>query len=376
LADDGVKERGISHAKYLAALTAQERHSINERAREQGEEEHKEFREKFQAGQCWVCDEALSAFDPTKPCPHWLLRPNGFGKEHFELITQRYSLTRLEHYLRWVANEEAFAKNINDLADEGSGKLVELTIKYKNLQWAFSCSSSDLGGHDGGGEHSKRPHWHFQMYVDDKPLIRYNDFHLPLSELDVGLLEHMRANPGKIRRRFAGGTSMGDVLHPSTLERLVTLGQSATKDSEVVSAPIELSTIMVAEPGKTIKGEDIYNLIEAAKAERVTITSKLRELRGASITTVVSPGDGVVRQAVRSGRKRKRGDRSEVEADRAWREPQAENRSCYLKLRAARRHLFCLIALKTTAPSFRIQHPSDQPSSSRLKAPSFAKSPR
>jgi hypothetical protein len=73
--------------------------------------------------------------------------------------------------VRWVANEEAFAKNINDLADEGTGKLVELTVKYKNLEWSFSCGAPDLAGHVGGGEPSKAPHWHFQMYVDGKPFV-------------------------------------------------------------------------------------------------------------------------------------------------------------------------------------------------------------
>jgi hypothetical protein len=320
MTDDGIKQRGLAYAEYLSALSAEEQGRINERARKQGEEEHKAFHEQFQAGRCWVCGEALSAFDPAKPCPHWLLKPEGFGKGHFEQLARKYSLIRLEHYLRWVANEEAFAKNINDLADEGSVKLVELTIKYKNLQWSFSCTASDLSGHDGGGEHSKRPHWHFQMYVDDKPFIRYNDFHLALSERDVGLLEHIRNNAGKVRKRFAGGTSMGDVLHPSTLEQLVSLGRSASEDDEVKAAPIELNTIMIAEPGTTINGEDIYNLIQAAKAENVTVTSKLRELQGANITTMVSPGDGVVAQAVRSGRKRKRGDQLQTLADREWRE--------------------------------------------------------
>jgi hypothetical protein len=318
MTDDSIKQRGLAYAEHLSTLSPEERERNNDRARKQGEEEHKAFRGKFQTGQCWVCGEALSAFDASKPCPHWLLKPNGFGKEHFELITQKYSLIRLEHYLRWVANEEAFAKNINDLADEGSGKLVELTIKYKNLQWSFSCSASDLSGHEGGGEHSKRPHWHFQMYVDDKPFIRYNDFHPALSEPDVGLLEHMRNNPGKVRRRFAGGAGMGDVLHPSTLEQVVNMGRSVASDDETKAAPIELSTILIAEPGGTIKGEDIYNLIQAAKAENVTITSKLRKLQGADITTIVSRGDGVVAQAVRSGRKR--GDRSQAMADREWRE--------------------------------------------------------
>jgi hypothetical protein len=319
--DEAVKQRGLAYAEYLSGLSQEELERINERNRKQGGEEHKAFREKFQAGQCYVCGDALDAFDPAKPCPHWLLKPSGFGKEHFELIIQKYGLIKLEHYLRWVANEGAFAKNINDLADEGSGKLVELTIRFKNLQWSFSCSASDLSGHDGGGEHSKRPHWHFQMYVDEKPFIRYNDFHAALFEQDIGLLEHTRNNPGKVRRRFAGGTSMGDVLHPSTLEQVVAMGRSASTDDQANAAPIELNTIVIAEPGKTIKGEDLYNLIQAAKAENVTVTSKLRGLQGANITTIVSAGPGVVAQAVRSGgRRRKRDNRLQVQADREWRE--------------------------------------------------------
>lgn len=304
----------------LSNLSPEERQHMSECNRKQGEEEHKAFHEKFQSGQCWICGDALTAFNSDKPCPHWLLKPDGFGKDHFGLLTQKYSLIKLEHYLRWVANEEVFAKNINDLADEGSGKLVELTIKYKNLQWSFSCGSGDLSGHEGGGEHSKRPHWHFQMYVDDKPFIRYNDFHAPLSDEDVDFLEHMHRNPKKVRRRFAGGAGMGDVLHESTLEQVVSLGRSGTTNEEADAAPIELSTIMIAEPGTTIKGEDIYNLIQAAKAEKVTVTSKLRELKGANIVTLVSPGPGVVTQAVRSGRKRKGSDRLLVQQDREWRE--------------------------------------------------------
>jgi hypothetical protein len=54
---------------------------------------------------------------------------------------------------------------------------------------------------------------------------------------------------------------MGDVLDVSTLEQVVAMGRSATTDDEANAAPIELNTIMIAEPGKTIKGEDIYNLI-------------------------------------------------------------------------------------------------------------------
>jgi hypothetical protein len=220
--------------------------------------------------------------------------------------------------LRWVANEEAFAQNINDLADEGTGRLVELTIKYKNIEWSFSCGASDLDGHEGGGEHSKRPHYHFQMYLDGKPFIRYNDFHLALSAEDVGFLEYKRANPSKVKRRIAGGAGMDELLDESTVEHLVTMARSGTTDDDVENAPIKIDTLVFAEPGKTIRGEDIHNLIQAAKKEGVTVSSKMRELKGVNIQTIVSPGPGVVQQATRSGRKKRKDShlRAQVRARR------------------------------------------------------------
>jgi len=67
------------------------------------------------------------------------------------------------------------------------------------------------------------------MYVDGKPFIQYNDFHLPLSEADVGFLEYMRQNPGKVRRRLPGGAGMNEVLDEYTLEHLVRMGAFRNK---------------------------------------------------------------------------------------------------------------------------------------------------
>jgi len=312
------KERGLEIAKALASMSPEARARINERNQRETLEHHKRFSEAFKAGQCYVCGNALASFDEAKPCLHWLLKPAGFCKEHFERLAEQRSLIALEYYLRWVANEDAFAKNINDLADEGTGKLVELTIRYKNLEWSFSCGANDLSGHEGGGEHSKRPHYHFQMHVDGKPFIRYSDFHLPLSEGDFGFLEYMRQNPGKVRRRLAGGAGMNEVLDEENLEHLVRTGRSGPDDE---STGIKVNTLIMADPGKTIRGEDLYNLIQAAKAEGVTVASKVHELKGVSVQTVVTPGPGVVRQATRSGRKR-RGDPQVRAQDRAWREKQ------------------------------------------------------
>jgi hypothetical protein len=112
---------------------------------------------------------------------------------------------------------------------------------------------------------------------------------------------------------------MNEVMDESMLEHLVTMGRSGTTEEEAESAPIKLDTIILAEPGKTIRGEDIYNLIQQAQAEGVTATSKLRDLKNVNVQTCVSPGPGVVRQAPRCGRKR-RGDQQLRAQDRAWRE--------------------------------------------------------
>jgi hypothetical protein len=315
-----IRERAQSFAQFMASLPPEEIARVNELNRKKATEEHKQFSEAFKAGRCSFCDQALTTFDSAKPCRHWLLKPEGVRKEHIEQVGTQFSLGTLENYLRWVANEEAFAKNINDLADEGTGKLLESTIKYKNLEWSFSCGESDLSGHEGGGEHSKRPHWHFQMYADGRPFVRYNDFHLPLPEADTGFLEFMRANPGKLQRRLAGGAGMNEVLDESTLDQLVTMGRSGATDDEVENAPIQLDTFIMAQPGKTISGKEVHDLIQQARAEGVTATSKLRGMKNVSVKTLVSPGPGVVWKAPRSGRKRRHGDPQLRSQDRAWRE--------------------------------------------------------
>lgn len=306
-------------AQFMASLPREEINRINELNRNEALAQHKAFSEAFKVGSCSFCGDTLASFDVDRPCRHWLLKPEGVRKEHVERLAKEMSWSILENYVRWVANEEAFAQNINDLADEGTGKLLELTVKHKNLEWSFSCGATDLAGHEGGGEHSKLPHWHFQMYVDGKPLVRYNDFHLPLSEADVGFLEFMRNHPGKVHRRLAGGAGMSEVFHESILEELVAKARSGVTDEEVERAPIKLDTIIMADPGTTIRGEDIYNLIQSARAEGVTATSKMRELKNAKVQTMVSAGPGVVRQAPRSKRKRGR-DKEASERERAWRE--------------------------------------------------------
>ena len=73
-------------------------------------------------------------------------------------------------------------------------KIIELTIRYQNISWSFSCGESDYQGHP-TSQHTKYPHYHLQMLVDHRQLINFNDFHLPLHDKDIWSIELKRKIP-------------------------------------------------------------------------------------------------------------------------------------------------------------------------------------
>ena len=141
------KSEGRAFAEFIRNMTQEKREETNRKQLEHAEKEFQEFQTAFNAGGCYMCGHALTHFDAANPCLHWLLRPAGFTKRHFPDLANACSFFQIQSYLRWVANHEAFAQNINDLAVEGTGKLIELTIRYGEFEWAFSCGESDYAGH-------------------------------------------------------------------------------------------------------------------------------------------------------------------------------------------------------------------------------------
>lgn len=166
------RKKGQDFAKWLQSRSKEEREEGNRKGREQAETDHKEFQEAFRAGKCFACKDDLTSFHKDRPCVHWLLKPNGFTKWHFPDVANKFSCSQIQAFLRWVASEEAFARNINDLSDEGTGKLIELTIRYKDCEWSISCGENDFLGHQTNSENSKRPHYHFQMRYNRGAFIR------------------------------------------------------------------------------------------------------------------------------------------------------------------------------------------------------------
>ncbi|MDP2256328.1 MAG: hypothetical protein Q8K05_09775 [Polaromonas sp.] len=297
--NEDFRAKGKNYARFLDTLTPGQIAHGNEANYRNAQDEFNRFVESYEAGICYLCDKTLTSFSKKSPCPHWLMKPKGFKKNDLPAIAEKYGFYQIQAFLRWVANHDAFARNINDLSEEGTGKLFEVTIKWKNIEWAFSCAESDYQGH-ATSQHSKHQHYHFQMRLDNRPFINYSDFHLPFNEIDIINIETMRARPEKVKQRFSFGEGMSDLLSDETVEHIVNASASPDQESHGM---FKLDSIAMAEEGKKISGDDVYALFQEAKEKGVTVASLMHKLPNARTQVIVTPGPGVVEQAPRGGRK-------------------------------------------------------------------------
>jgi hypothetical protein len=296
---EDIRAKGKDYARFLETLTPEQIAHGNEVNHKNAQDELNRFTESFDVGLCYLCEKPLTSFSKKSPCSHWLMRPKGFKKNDLPAVAEKYGFYQIQSFLRWVANRDAFARNINDLSEEGTGKLFEVTIKWKNIEWAFSCAESDYQGH-ATSQHFKHQHYHFQMRIDNRPFINYNDFHLPFSRMDIINIEAMRARPEKMKQRFSFGQGMKELLNDETVEHIVNASVPPDRENERM---FKLDSIAMADEGKTINGDDIYALIQEAKEKGVTVASLMHRLPNASTRVIVTPGPGVVEQAPRGGRK-------------------------------------------------------------------------
>ena len=295
------KEHGQGYARYLKLLPKSVTDDNNCRALIHAEHEAAKFSEAFEAGNCSICGSELTAYVRDRPCLHWLLKPEGFEKQDLLKITDRYPMRQIERYIRRVANQEALAINVNDLAGEGTGKLVELTVKYKDLEWAISCSKTDYEGHQGDNENAKKPHYHFQMRINNNRYIDYGDFHIPLHHVDIVNMEAERLAPGRAPRHFVGGEGMSDIFKEEVVEKLAIDGRIAENEG---AGAVKFDHIVIADKGKPMLAEDVLAAVREAREQGKPAAGFLRKLPDVKVMTMAEPGPGVVKQAVRGGRGR------------------------------------------------------------------------
>jgi hypothetical protein len=285
---------------FMSRFTPEEAEKINKENHEKNARDFKDFKKDLAAGKCWVCKESLSNFDETKPCQHWLLKPDGFRKKHFKILFAACTYDKLEGFLRWYVNAHLPFQGINDLKEEHDGsKLRALTIKHDNLEWSFSFSQSCLEGKYG----NHGPHYHFQMRVDGRPFFDYGNYHIKLSDYELWLLDIDQGKNPDFKRIDTHGMGMEGVFNDIEPEVLLD-GMRRTDDMD--KATFHLQTMVEAEPGKTISGDDIADLIEESKSTGVPLAKLVKRLKGVKTRVYIEPGDGVPKPAQRTPSRKKK----------------------------------------------------------------------
>jgi hypothetical protein len=283
---------------FFKSLTPEQIEEANRKNDDEHTQQVHAFKEAYSQGRCYLCDLPFDQMRSEHPCIHWLLRRCKFKKNDFPKIYSLYGYYNIAAFLRWCANEEALLRGINDLADERSDrKIISYTIKWKNVDWTFDCTGNDINGH--GGAHSSFPHYHFQMRIDGRQFINFNEFHVPFHDQDLFGLSLQ--NKAWFRQDFgAAGSGMQDAM---SLDPQLIL-EHTTPSQDETEAHYHFSTVIDAE-NQPISGEELAAIIDEANRTNKSLAyvAQMRLVGRAKVQTVISPSDAVPDIAARSEHK-------------------------------------------------------------------------
>jgi len=260
-----------------------------------------EFIEALKIGKCFICGNQMSYFQGD-PCFHWFTYPKGIKKKHFKkYLSSPVSFFRLDSYFRWLANSENPLGNINDIQEEKSkASYLETTIKYKNIEWAFSIAHSDKKGHP-NSYIGHKPHYHLQMKIDGNIFLKFNDFHIQFTDEDLFFIELREQAGDIIQFRTYHGEGMGLIEDE---EALRILDENMKTVSDETKAQFNCQSLIEMPLGQTMDGEIIIKAMEESKKTKEPIRKVLkRMLPTAKITTYISPSDNVPQMIKRGGKK-------------------------------------------------------------------------
>ena len=303
---DFLKLKANEVSRFFRSVPKDDLEKMNEKSFQINDEVYAEFKNALKEGKCFLCNDPLTYFSVEKPCMHWLLRPAGFDKKHFPLIFRNFNYLRIQSYLRWMANTEIPAGNINDLEEEKNPKkVIEYTVKYRNFSWSFSCGKGDLAGHYlSFNKDARVPHYHFQMQIDEKPFIDYSNFHIPFTDEDLWTLPIILGMVPEATWLNDHGMGMQDMMTRLKPEELIDAMRTVKDESEGV---YNLSTFVEAEPGKTMSGSELTNLLKKSKETGTPVAKLIKEIKNVGrVGTIVTPGPRVPNQAGRKKGQKKR----------------------------------------------------------------------
>lgn len=268
---------------------------------EENKRVYKKFTESLKDNKCFMCGSKMDTFDESRPCFHWFTYPKGIKKKHFKnYLKSPLSYFRLESYFRWLANTETPIRQINDLKEETSKtSFLETTIKYKNIEWAFSIGHTDKEGHI-GKKVGVIPHYHLQMKVDGQAFLRFNDYHIQFTDEDLFVLEMMEQAGDLVQIGHSFGHGIGIIENEENLELIDNI-MKITEDES--TATFNYQTIIDAPMGQTISGELIIKAFEESEKTKEPMGKIMRKyLKDAKAITIIGTGEGVTKMTKRSGK--------------------------------------------------------------------------
>ncbi len=289
------------YKKIFESMSPEEIEEMNRKNDEEHQLQAAAFKAGYKRGVCYLCGKPFKTMSADAPCLHWLLRQCKFKKKDFPKIYQKYGYGNIAAFLRWCANQERLLSNINDLEDERSArKILSYTVKWKNIEWTFDCSNNDFKGQHGTA--IDYPHYHFQMRIDGKPFIKFNEFHLPFTDQDLFVLQLNQEQGDWFKQGFGAiGSGMQDAVSIDP-----ELALEHMTNAEEGEATYHLST-MIEAIDKPISGELIAEIQEESQrtGKSMSLLAKERLADIAIVRTVISPANSIPDIASRTEHKRR-----------------------------------------------------------------------
>ncbi|WP_429179522.1 hypothetical protein [Aeromonas salmonicida] len=290
------------YREIFNSMSPEEIEEINQLNDKEHQRQASAFKKGYKKGICYLCNKPFKTISKEEPCLHWLLRQCKFKKSDFPKIYKKYGYVNIAAFLRWCANQERLLSNINDLEDERpDGKILSYTIRWKNIEWTFDCSRKDFEGHH--GTYTDYPHYHFQMRINGRQFINFNDFHVPFTEYDLFNLKNSLEQGDWFKHNFGAiGSGMQDAIEID-VDNILEHASSTTDQDD---ATYNFSTTIMA-IDKPISGEEIYEIHKEAErtGKSFAFVARNKLQNRANIQTVITPADSIPDITSRTEHKRR-----------------------------------------------------------------------
>ena len=130
------------------------------------------------------------------------------------------------------------------------------------------------------------------MKVDGNVVVSFNDLHIPFDDQDAFWFVVKEGKIDRLKSGFGRGrdTGMQGMFDAIPAEELV--DQMVASENED-DAAFDMSTLIMADEGTTISGDDIAAMMEERKRTGASFAKLAQNIKNARVQTIIGPGKGV-----------------------------------------------------------------------------------